>query len=459
MKRFSFHNTKRIPGATEISTRRRFLSSGGLLAGSVLTGINLGGVHAAEDNTIRLALVGCGGRGSGAAANALSSSTGPTRLVAMADIFEDRLARSYKALSEQFSDQVDVPAERRFQGFDAYRKAVDAVGPGGVMIQATHSIFRPVHVAYAVERGVHVFMEKSFAPDPAGTRRILEIADQAKYKNLKIGCGLMCRHSSARQAMIEKIREGALGQIVLIRAYRMDGGIRLEPFPGNQSELLWQLRRPYAFLWVSSAQFIEWMIHQIDECCWIKDAWPVSAHGLGGREPRSTDCAQNMHTYCVEFTYPDGTKAQINGRAMPNTYGDFATYVHGAGTAGQFSGNVHAPTVSIFKDQRCEKDNISWQPEREQISPYQVEWNVLLDAIRHDKPHNEAHRAAYTNYASIMARAAVHEQRIITWDEVTGSDFSFFTGAAGLTAESPAPVKADAEGRYPVPIPGAWKEI
>ncbi len=453
----STSQTDHAPSGT--TSRRRFLSQSGLVASSVLAGVNLAGVHAAEDNVIRLALVGCGGRGSGAAANALSSSSGPARLVAMADVFEDRLKGSYNALQGQFKEQVDVPPERRFVGFDAYRKAIDAVGPGGVMIQATHSAFRPLHVGHAVEKGVHVFMEKSFAPDPAGTRKILQIADQAKQKNLKIGCGLMCRHSSARQAMIGKIREGALGQIVLIRAYRMDAGIRLEPFPGNQSEVLWQLRRPYAFLWVSSAQFIEWMVHQIDECCWIKDAWPVSAHGLGGREPRSRDAAQNLHTYGVEFTFPDGTKAQINGRAMPHTHGDFATFVHGTRTAGQFSGNVHAPTVYIFKDQRCERDNAAWQPDRERISPYQVEWDVLLEAIRKDKPHNEAHRAAHANYASIMARAAVHEQRIITWDEVTASEFAFFNGVADLTADSPAPVQADADGRYPVPVAGQWKEV
>jgi len=462
------HPSPTLPGPTtgvprvnrrQLVNRRRFLSDSGLVAGSVLAGVNLAGVHAAEDNTIRIALVGCGGRGSGAASNALSSSTGPTRLVAMADVFEDRLSRSYNALRKRFGDRVDVPPERRFIGFDAYREAVNAVGPGGVMIQTTHSAFRALHAAYAIDKGVHVFMEKSFAPDPAGTRKILQIADRAKQKNLKIGCGLMCRHSSARQAMIGKIREGALGQIVLIRAYRMDNGIRLGPFPGNENELLWQIRRPYAFLWLSSAQFIEWMIHQIDECCWIKDAWPVSAHGLGGREAHSKDAAQNMHVYSVEFTFPDGTKAQINGRAMPKGYGDFATFVHGTRTAGQFSGNVHAPTVYIFKDQHCDRSNTAWQPPRERVSPYQVEWDVLLDAIRKDKPHNEAHRAAYTNYASIMARASVHEQRVITWDEVTRSSFSFFDSVADLTPDSPAPVRADKEGRYPVPVAGQWKEV
>jgi len=442
------------------TSRRRFLvQSGRVVAGSVLAGVALPRVHAAEDNTIRLALVGCGGRGSGAVGNALSSSKGPVKLIAMADVFEDRLARSYKALSGRFGERIDVPPERRFLGFDAYRKAIDCLGSGDVMIQATHSAFRPTHVGYAIEKGVNVFMEKSFAPDPGGTREILRIGEAADKKNLKIGCGLMCRHSSARQALIQKIRDGALGGIQLIRAYRMDSGARMGPFKGADNELLWQIRRPYFFLWVSSAWFIEMMIHQVDECCWIKDAWPVAAQGLGGREPNSTDCSQNLHTYAIEYTFADGTKALVNSRSMPKCHNDFATFVHGTKCAAQFSGNVHAPTVQIYKGQRTAKNNIAWRPEREKVSPYQVEWDVLLDAIRQDRPHNEVQRAAFANLASIMGRAAVHSGKIITWDEVMASDFKFCPNVDGLTADSPAPVRADAQGRYPVPVPGTWTEI
>ena len=443
-----------------LRTRRQFLSdSGRLVAGSVLTGVTLSRAYAGEDNTIRLALVGCGGRGSGAVGDALSSSTGPTRLVAMADIFEDRLTRSYKALSEQFSQRIDVPAERRFVGFDAYRKAVDCLRPGDVMIQATHSVFRPPHLEYAIKKGVNIFMEKSFAPDPGGTKQILRLGEAAAKKNLKIACGLMCRHSSSRQALIQKIRDGSLGDIQLIRAYRMDPGARMEPFKRDQNELLWQIRRPYFFMWVSSGWFIEMMIHQVDECCWIKDGWPVSAHGLGGREPGSADCSQNLHIYAIEYTFADGTKALVDSRAMPNCYNDFATFVHGTKCAAQFSGNVHAPTVQIYKDQRIAKENIAWQPEKEKLSPYQREWDVLLDAIRKDRPHNEVQRAAFANLASIMGRAAVHTGKIVTWEEVTSSDFKFCPNVDDLTSDSPAPVQADAQGRYPVPVPGTWTEM
>lgn len=450
---------KSPPVESDHSTRRQFLTrSSRVAAGSALGAVTLSRLYAGEDNTIRLALVGCGGRGSGAVANALASKNGPTRLIAMADLFEDRQTQSYNALKEQFQAQVDVPPDRRFLGFDAYRRAIDCLRPGDVMIQATHSAFRPTHIAYAVEKGVNVFMEKSFAPDPGGTRRIMQLGEAAAKKNLKIACGLMCRHSSARQALIQKIRDGALGEVQLIRAYRMDPGARMGPFPGGQSELLWQIRRPYFFLWVSSAWFIEMMIHQVDECCWIKDAWPAAAEGLGGREPNSDDCSQNLHAYAIEYTFPDGAKALVNSRSQPNCRNQFATFVHGARCAAQFSGNVHAPTVQVYKDQRTTRDNVAWRPENERVSPYQVEWDVLLDAIRRDRPHNEARRAALANLASIMGRAAIHCGRIVTWEEVMASDFTFCSDVAEFTYDSPAPVQADAQGRYPVPIPGAWSE-
>jgi predicted dehydrogenase len=461
MKRQTNNRTlKSLRTESDNPSRRQFLAQGTkVVAGSVLAGVALNRAYAAEDNTIRLALVGCGGRGSGAVGNALSSATGPTKLIAMADVFEDRLTGSHKALSEQFGERIDVPPERRFIGFDAYRKAIDCLRPGDVMVQATHSAFRPTHVKYAVDKGVNVFMEKSFAPDPGGTKEILRIGQAAAKKNLKIGCGLMCRHSSARQALIQKIRDGAVGQIQLIRAYRMDPGARMGPFKGGESELLWQIRRPYFFLWTSSAWFIEMMIHQVDECCWIKDAWPVSAQGLGGREPGSTDCSQNLHTYSIEYTFPDGTKALVNSRSQQNCHNEFATFVHGTACAAQFSGNVHAPTVQIYKDQRTADDNVAWRPEKEQVSPYQVEWDVLLNAIRQDRPHNEVERAAYTNLASIMGRAAIHSGNIITWDQMMASDFQFYSNVAGLTSQSEAPVRADEQGCYPVPIPGKWTEI
>lgn len=463
-----------------VTPRREFLkNTARLAAATTLAGVAVPHVHAGEDNTIQLALIGCGGRGNGAVANAMSAgglvlgedhgtkratgsaAGGPIKLVAMADLRPDRIESSHRALTQLLGDRIDVPKDRQFLGFDAYRHAIDCLRPGDVAMLTTHAAFRAPHLEYAIEKGVNVFMEKDFAADPGGVKRMVRLAEAAEKKNLKIGAGLMCRHSSARQAMIEQIRDGAMGDIQLIRAYRMDPGYGMGPFPGGQSELLWQLSpgHPYQFLWSSGGIFIELMIHQIDECFWIKDSWPVAAHGVGGRYAGSTDCSQNLDSYSIEYTFADGTKAAVTGRYIPNCHNDFATFVHGTKCAGQFSGPVHMPVCQIYKDQNIERSNVAWKPEKETVNPWQAEWDVLLSAIRQDRPHNEARRAALSNLGAIMGRAAVHTGKIVTWDEAMASDFQFFADVDHLTADSPAPVQADEHGRYPAPVPGIWTEI
>lgn len=464
---------------SSLPTRRDFLkSTGQLVAASALAGVTLPHVHAAEDNTIRLALIGCGGRGSGAVANAMSagglvlgddggtkrglgSGGGPVKLVAMADLRQDRLDQSYTALKQAVGDWVDVPVERRFRGFDAYRHAIDCLRPGDIALLTTHAAFRAPHLEYAVQKGVNVFMEKDFAPDPGGIKRMLRAGEAAEKKNLKIAAGLMCRHSSARQALIQKIRDGAMGEVQLIRATRMDPGYLMGPFPKGENELLWQLSpgHPYQFMWSCGGVFIELMIHQIDECFWIKDSWPVSAHGIGGRFAGSTDCSQNLDSYSIEYTFADGTKALVTGRYIPNCHNDFSTYIHGTKCAAKFSGDIHAPTTWLYKDQRLDRSNISWRAPKETVNPWQAEWDVLLSAIRNDRPHNEARRAALSNLGAIMGRAAVHSGKIITWEEATSSNFQFCSNVDELVENSPAPVQADAQGRYPAPIPGKTIEI
>ena len=458
-------------GKPHTSSRREFLKwSGTLAAGSALAGVAIPHVHAAEDNTIRLALIGCGGRGSGAAANALSVPNGNTKLVAMADLFEPRLKTSHQNLTKEFADSVDVPPERRFVGFDAYRKAIDCLRPGDVALLTTHAAFRAVHLEYAIAKGVNAFMEKSFASDPGGIKRIIRAGEAAEKKNLKIAAGLMCRHSPARQALIQKIRDGKMGQIQLIRAYRMEPGGPMAPRNPKDNELLSQIRMASRFFWTSCGRFIELMIHQIDECCWLKDGWPVAAHGVGGRIANSTDCSENFDSYSIEYTFADGTKAMVVGRYIPKCYNEFATFAHGTKCAAQFSGNIHAPTVQTYKDQRIAADNTDWRYGykedrawstrfRGAESPWQQEWADFLAAIRADQPYNETRRAAYSNLAAIMGRAAVHSGKIITWDEAMASNFQFCPNIDALTETSPAPVQADAQGRYAPPIPGQWTEI
>jgi predicted dehydrogenase len=475
-QRLHFMNNQRSP----LPSRRQFIkSTGRLAAASALAGVVLPHVHAAESNTIQLALIGCGGRGSGAAANAMSAgglvlgdtsgrqaspgelATGQVKLVAMADIRQDRLDEKHAALKRALGDRVDVPEERRFLGFDAYRHAIDCLRPGDVAMLTTFSSFRAQHLEYAVQKGVNVFMEKTFGPDPGSIHRLLKAGEAAEKKGLKIACGLMCRHSSARQAMIEKVREGALGEVLNVRAYRMDAGYFLPPFPKDQNELLWQLSpgHPYQFMWSSGGIFIELMIHQMDECFWIKDGWPVAAHGVGGRFAGSMDASQNLDSYSVEFTFADGSKAMVTGRYIPKTHPEFATYIHGTKCAAKFSGDIHAPDCWIYKDQHTDRSNVAWRPPKETVNPWQAEWDVLLNAIRHNKPHNELRRVAYSNLGAMMGRAAVHMGRVVTWDEMMASRFRFAPEADQLTATSPAPVQADAQGRYPAPVPGKWVEV
>lgn len=468
------------PTEARLSSRREFIKTTGQAAAiSALAGVALPHVHAAEDNTIELALIGCGGRGNGAVANAMSAgglilgdsggteraigsaAAGPIKLVAMADLRADRIDQSHQALSQVLGERVDVPQDRRFLGFDGYRKAIDCLKPGGVALLTTHAAFRAIHLEYAVSKGVNVFMEKCFAADPAGIHRLIRAGEAAEKKNLKVAAGLMCRHSSARQALIQKIRDGAMGEVLLTRAYRMDPGYLMGPFPKGQNELLWQLSpgHPYQFMWASGGIFIELMIHQIDECFWIKDAWPVSAHGVGGRFAGSTDCSQNLDSYSIEYTFADGSKAFVNGKYMPNCHTDFSTYVHGTKCAAKFSGSIHAPQCWLFKDQNTENSNIAWRAPRETVNPWQAEWDLLLGAIRQNRPHNETRRAALANLGAIMGRAAVHSGKMITWDEAMSSKFQFCDHVDTLTADSPAPVQADANGKYPAPIPGKTMEV
>jgi len=257
--------------------RRQFLrATGSLAASAAVLGDLAPGVFASGDDTIRLALLGCGGRGTGAVGDALSvPAGGPIKLYAMADIIENRMTAAHKTLKEKFGDRIDVLADRRFTGFKGYQQAIDILRPGDVAMCTTRSYIRPLHVEYAIKKGINVFMEKPFGSDPGGLHRILRADEEAKRKGVKVLAGLQCRHSPARQALIEKIRNGEMGEIPLIRANRLGGVGWLGNEGANANKLLSQLEFGRAHLyWVGSGHMVDNLIHQIDECCWIKDAWP-----------------------------------------------------------------------------------------------------------------------------------------------------------------------------------------
>jgi predicted dehydrogenase len=442
--------------------RRQFISrSGAVAAGAAVMAGSFPAVHAAEDNTIRLALIGCGGRGNGAVGNAMNTrDQGPIQLYAVADVHEGSVKNSFNALSRQFEKDVNVPEERQLVGFDAYKKAIDLLRPGDVAMCTTRAYIRPLHVEYAVSKGINVFMEKPFAPDPAGLHRLLRAAQEADKKGVKIAAGLQCRHSPARAALIDKINSGALGDLQYVRANRLGGRGWLGNQGDRSNDLLAQLQfGRNNLLWVGSGQMVDYLIHQIDECCWLMDGWPVSCQGMGGREVASTDRGQTLDVYSMEFTFKDGRKAFCGFRRAEGGQNEFATFVHGTKKAGQFSGNIHAATVHIFKDQHIANNNIEWSPTPDAHNPWDYQWKDFIDAIRNDKPFNQGIRGVYADYASLMGRAACHYQRVVTWDEVVNSNFQFCTYLDELNYDSPAPVQANDEGFFPAPVAGNWTEL
>lgn len=445
------------------TSRRRFLQRSSAIAiGTPLLAGLPANVHAGEDNSIRLALIGCGGRGSGAVRDALTApGGGPVKLYAMADLLDERIERSLGALQRSFSEgQIDVSQERKFVGFDAYRHAIDLLRPGDVAMCTTRCYIRPIHVEYAVAKGVNVFMEKPFAPDPGGLQRMLRAGEQAEKNGVKISAGLQCRHSPARQALIEKMRAGALGEIPLIRANRLGGASWLPPQDPSKQDIVKQLQIGKSQLfWVGSGHMVDNLIHQIDECCWIKDAWPVKAEGMGGRAPDSRDAGQNLDVYSMEYTFADGSKAMCGFRRMKNARNEFATFIHGERKAAQFSGKVHAATVHMFRDQRIAEGNIAWTPEKDAYKPWIYEWKEFLESIRTDRPHNEARRAVYSDLASLMGRAACHTGQTVTWDDITNSRFQFCENLDAIDFDSPVPAVPDDEGRFTVPVAGKWREV
>ena len=270
------------------ASRREFLKTTvRIAAASALAGTAIPHVHAGENNTIQVALIGCGGRGTGAAANALAVKNGPIKLVAMADVFEKKLTGSFNSLKKQFGDKVDVSDDRKFLGFDGYKKAMDLLKPGDVAIFATPPAFRWVHFGYAIRKNLNAFMEKPVTVDGPTSRKMLALAEQSVAKNLKVGVGLMIRHCHGRQELKQRIDGGEIGDLVSLRAYRMgSGGGTAGPVPADRSELMYQIQRFHAFLWASGGVYSDFYIHQIDECSWMKGAWPVQAQATGGRHYR-----------------------------------------------------------------------------------------------------------------------------------------------------------------------------
>jgi len=448
-----------IEGDSAAISRRKFLKdTGRTTAASVLAMAAMPAVHASGSDEIHVALIGCGGRGTGAVTQALATKGGPIKLIAMADVFQDRLKGSYDALmGSGVAKNVTVTEDHKFLGYDSYRKAMDLLRPGDVAIFTTPLAFRWIHFGYAIDKKINVFMEKPLTADGPTSKIMLKLSDDSVAKGLKVGVGLMSRHARPLQELHKRIQDGELGEIMLMRGYRMQGPVgtfESPPRPANIPELEYQIRRFHSFLWASGGCFNDFNIHHIDHLAWMKNAWPIKAQALGGRHYRGDAIDQNLDTYSVEYTFADGAKMYFDGRCMDGAAGIYSSYVHGTkgiGIAAKFADC--APPSSIYKGWNMTKENMIWQS-TDRSDPYQNEWDALIDAIRNDKPHNEAKRGVEASITCNMGRMAAHTGQEITFEMALNSDQRFAPDLEKLVMAGESPLKAGPDGKYPVPMPG-----
>jgi predicted dehydrogenase len=449
------------------TNRREFIKTATkITAVSALAGVTLPHVHAQGTDTVSVALIGAGGRGTGAADNALSVKGGNVKLSAVADIFEKNASGAANNLKSKHGEKVDI-GEKKFIGFDGYKHAMDALKPGDIAILTTPPAFRWVQFEYAIQKGLNVFMEKPVCVDGPSGRRMLKLGVEAAKKNMKVGVGLMCRHCRVRGELYDRIRQGEAGDLLLLRAYRMHppaASFRSKRRPDGIGELEYQIQRFHSFIWASGGCFNDFYIHNIDEACWMKNDFPVDVRANGGRNFREDWIDQNFDSYSVEYTFADGAKLFFEGRNMEGCRQEFATYAHGTKGLCVVSKASHSPAKSkIYKGQNEDPANIVWQGPKDEPNPYQLEWDDLIDAIRNNKPYNEVERGVKASITASMGRWSAHTGQMTTFDEYLNSDYEFAPDVDKLVLGGPAPLKELADGKYPVPQPGVkkgkdWKE-
>ena len=444
------------------SSRRHFIKT--TAAASVLAGVSIPFVHADNDDATQIAIVGCGGRGTGAVENALSVSGPQLKLVAAADVRASQIKKSVGALKDKFPTGVDVPEDRQFVGFDGFKHAIDSLKPGGIAIFTTPVAFRWVHYTYAIEKGINVFMEKPVCVDGSSARRMLALNEEAKKKNMKVAVGLMCRHCKARKELHQRIHDREIGEVNLLRAYRVQAPVasfrtKKREAEKDPSELLYQIKNFHSFLWASGGAYSDFNIHNIDEACWIKNDWPVEAKGLGGRHFRDDWIDQNFDSYSVEYTFADGTKLFLESRNIDGCDGEFATYAHGSQGMAIFSQAGHSPAkCRIFKGQRPKSDEVLWAYPPPEPNPYQLEWDDYIEAIRTGAPYNEVERAVQASLVTAMGRLSAHTGQTWTYEDALNAKSEFAPNVDKLTLDGPAPLLALPDGTYPVPQPGVNKK-
>ena len=401
---------------------------------------------AANDETIRVGLIGCGGRGTGAATQALST-TGPVKLVAMADAFGDHLDSAHGQIQNAHGDKVAVDNDHKFVGFDAYKKLLSS--DIDLVILATPPGFRPIHFEAAVAAGKHVFMEKPVAVDGPGVRKVLENAKIAKQKDLKVGVGLQRHHQFTYLETLKRIHDGAIGDVIALRVYWNSGGV-WDPRKTREEcsgEMEYQMRNWYYYTWLCGDHICEQHIHNLDVGNWVMNDYPTECHGMGGRGVRTDKKFGEIYDhFAVEYTYGNGAKMFSQCRHQRATWGSVDEYAHGTKGASDISGAVITGANEWRFPRRGPKNN-----------PYQTEHDTMFAAIRAGEPYNEAENGAMSTLTAIMGRAAVYSGKIVTQQQVLDSQLDLMPESFAWDAMPKNLPNAD--GEYAIAIPGVTKAI
>ncbi len=445
--------------------RRDFVKTSALAAGGVLLVPSLlaAKVHVDGDDTIKVALVGCGGRGTGAAVQALSTKQN-VKLVAMADAFRDRLDESYNVLTaDDISDwsgsegsvkgRVQVPEEHKFVGFDGYKKAIALAD---VVILTTPPGFRPIHFEEAVRQGKHIFTEKPMAVDAPGIRRVLDAAETAKQKKLNVVVGLQRHYQTVYRGWVEMMQAGAIGEIVTSHVYWNNDGVWVrgrEEFSKKAgrplTEMEYQMRNWYYFNWLCGDHITEQHIHNLDVGNWVKNAYPVRAQGMGGRQVRvGKDFGEIFDHHFVEYEYEDGSRMFSQCRHQPGTMSRVTEVFQGT------NGSAPQPGVLLTRSGH----ELFKHDGRNDPNPYQVEHDELFEAIaKGDYRYADAENGAKATMTSILGRMATYSGQVVEWKDAMASNLSLAPAKYDWSAQPQ--VLPGADGMYACAIPGVTKVL
>jgi len=409
----------------------------GLAASTIPTNVHISG-----RDEIRVALVGCGGRGTGAVAQ-IFNTKGATKLVAVADAFRHKAEGAVNSLRNHAAEKVEVNGDRIFSGLDAFKHAIDS--DANLIVIATPPGFKPPQFEYAVKQGKHVFMEKPVATDAPGIRRVLAAVRESEKKNLMVGIGLQRRHEPKYMETMKRVHDGAIGDVILSRVYWNGGGIWYRKRKPDMTEMEFQCNNWYHFNWICGDQIVEQHIHNLDVGCWAKDAYPVKCNGMGGREMRlngdATKSQINDHTFC-EYTFADGSKMYSQGRHLSNSWTNVSEALHGTLGNARPSGLIQGPNAWRFKGK----------------SPggHQQEQHDLIDALSRGEIYNEGEYGAKSTFTAILGREACYSGKELKWDDLLAKGRDLCPGIDTYKMDSVPPVKPGEDGKYPVPRPGKY---